>query len=149
MELYEVVEVCPHCDAENVLQWNTEEMGYVARCEHCGEKMMLCDECHHPYDKETDTCTYVDKCDWCNDAGGVCHKDTTPIVLTTYGHYEEKGDVQYVLNFEVPKNWLWEYVKANNYKTIDEFLDTFTWDTTMDTYARALEDRVIINEWEV
>ena len=72
-----------------------------------------------------------------------------PIILTTYGYYDEDTDIQSILNFEVPKNWLLEYVKANEYNSITEFLDTFTWDTTMDTYARALEDKVIINEWEV
>lgn len=71
------------------------------------------------------------------------------IVLSTYGSYDEDTDDQQIFNFEVPKNWLWKYVKVNGYKTVDEFLETYTWDTTMDTYARALEDKVIINEWEV
>ena len=148
MELYEVVEVCPHCEAENTIKWDTETMGYVAKCEDCGEKMMLCNECMYVYNSETDRYEYIGYCDWCDEAGGVCFRDTSPVLLTTYGHYEEKGDAQYVVNFEVPKNWLWKYVKKNGYATLDEFLDTFTWDATMHTYARALEDKVIINEWE-
>lgn len=111
METWECVEVCPHCDSENILQWNTEIQGFVAKCQHCGKKMMLCDECQHEYDVEKDEFVFVDNCDWCNDAGGVCFRDTSPVVLTTYGHYEEKGDSQYELNFEVPKNWLWSWVK--------------------------------------
>ena len=47
METWECVEVCPHCDSENILQWNTEIQGFVAKCQHCGKKMMLCDECQH------------------------------------------------------------------------------------------------------
>ena len=50
METWECVEVCPHCDNENILQWNTEIQGFVAKCQHCGKKMMLCDECQHEYD---------------------------------------------------------------------------------------------------
>jgi hypothetical protein len=149
MELYEVVEVCPHCGCENVFSWNTDLWGYVAHCKACGSEMMLCDECMHPYDKETDSYPFVDNCDWCKDCDGVCHKNTSPVVLSTYGSYDEDTDDQQIFNFEVPKNWLWKYVKENGYETIDEFLDTYTWDTTMDTYARALEDKVIINEWEV
>lgn len=145
MKFYEVVELCPTCMGENVLQWNTEELGFVAYCKHCGEKMMLCDECLHTVLEDGEP----HECDWCEDCGGVCHRDDTPITIATYGHYEENGDVQYVLHFEVPKNWLWEYVKANGYKSIDEFIGSYTWDTTMHTYARALENRVIINEWEV
>ena len=144
MKKYECVEVCPDCMGENIFQWNTEVQGFVAYCQHCGAKMMLCDECQHtilvdgePHD-----------CDWCDDAGGVCHRDTSPVGLETYGHYEEKGDIQYELFFKVPKNWLWNWVKANGYKSISEFLRTYTWDTTMDTYAKAIEDKVIIEEWE-
>lgn len=144
MKKYECVEVCPDCMGENIFQWNTEVQGFVAYCQHCGAKMMLCDECQHtilvdgePHD-----------CDWCDDAGGVCHRDTSPVGLETYGHYEEKGDIQYELFFKVPKNWLWNWVEANGYKSISEFLRTYTWDTTMDTYAKAIEDKVIIEEWE-
>lgn len=79
----------------------------------------------------------------------VIERDNSPIVLSTYGFYDEDTDSQSVLYFEVPNNWLLGYVKKNGYKTLYEFLDTYTWDTTMDTYARALEDKVIINEWEV
>ena len=39
METWECVEVCPHCDNENILQWNTEIQGFVAKCQHCGKKL--------------------------------------------------------------------------------------------------------------
>jgi len=71
------------------------------------------------------------------------------ITLTTYGYYEEKGDVQHELEFDVPRWWLEGYVYKNGYKSVEEFLDTYTWDTTMDTYARALEDKVINYEKDI
>lgn len=60
IQKYEVVEVCPECGAENVMQWDVEKDGYVAYCSHCGSKMMLCDECMHAEDAKI--------CDWspCN-----------------------------------------------------------------------------------
>lgn len=42
----EAVEGCPFCEGENVFQnWNTAKQGYIAQCQHCGEQIMLCDEC--------------------------------------------------------------------------------------------------------
>lgn len=64
---YEVVETCPHCDEENVMLWNVELCGYVAYCNHCGKKMMLCDECFHSDDNSDH------KCDWSEDKG--CFRD--------------------------------------------------------------------------
>lgn len=67
-ELYEVVEVCPHCDAENVQQWNVDTMGFVTRCNECGKLIMLCDECMHR-DDNADM-----HCDWCD---GKCFRGIT------------------------------------------------------------------------
>lgn len=67
-ELYEIVEVCPHCGAENVQQWNVDTMGFVSTCDECGAKMLLCDECMHRDDNE------AMRCDWC---GGKCFRGTT------------------------------------------------------------------------
>ena len=148
MKTWECVEVCPHCDSENVIQWNTDEWGYTAKCQHCEEKMMLCDECMHEYNPETDMYEYTGYCDWCDDNGGVCYRDDTPVLLSTYGQYEEDGDVQHVRYFTVPKNWLWKYVKTNELETLDNFLSSYIWDTTIDVYEKALEDQVIQSEWE-
>ena len=144
METWEVVEVCPYCTSENILQWNTELWGFVATCKACGSKMMLCDECQHTVLEDGEP----HDCDWCDDDGGVCHRDTSPVGLETYGSYEEKGDIQHELFFRVPKNWLWNWIKENGYESISEFLSIYTWDTTMSTYAQALKDKVIIDEWE-
>lgn len=65
----EAVECCPHCGQENVYpNWNTEKQGYVAVCENCGQKIMLCDECFHSDDNKEM------KCDWCN---GKCFRGAT------------------------------------------------------------------------
>ena len=69
-ELYEIVEVCPHCGNENVQQWNVETMGFVSTCDECGAKMLLCDECMHRDDNPFP----VLKCDWCD---GKCFRGTT------------------------------------------------------------------------
>ena len=58
-----VTEMCPHCENEIEMRWNTDVLGYKAFCPVCGERLMLCDECRHTaetgrcdYDSATDTC---------------------------------------------------------------------------------------------
>lgn len=60
---YIVTEVCPHCESEIEMHWDTDERGYEAHCPVCGKRLMLCDECLHSeegnfcdYDSETDSC---------------------------------------------------------------------------------------------
>lgn len=62
---YTVTELCPHCDNEIEMTWNTDELGYKAFCPVCGKRLMLCDECRHTegvggcdYDTQTDTCRF-------------------------------------------------------------------------------------------
>ena len=59
----EVVEICPHCMGENIIKWNVKRDGYEIVCQHCGEKIMLCDACIHSDDNKHQ------KCDWCEDGG--------------------------------------------------------------------------------
>ena len=70
---HEAVEVCPHCDSENVYpMWNTEESGFVAVCKHCGKEIFLCDECFHTDDNPNMNC------DWCKtECGGKCFRGIT------------------------------------------------------------------------
>lgn len=58
--LHECVEVCPHCNCENTIMWDAESLGYVVTCQHCGEEILLCDECLHAADNT------AQHCDWCN-----------------------------------------------------------------------------------
>ena len=60
---YIVTELCPHCQSEIEMRWNTDTDGYKAFCPVCGKRLMLCDECRHTegmggcdYDNKTDTC---------------------------------------------------------------------------------------------
>ena len=62
---YTVTELCPHCDNEIEMTWNTDELGYKAFCPVCGKRLMLCDECRHTegvggcdYDSGSDTCRF-------------------------------------------------------------------------------------------
>ena len=66
-----VVEFCPHCDMENEFEWDIETQGYVSKCQHCGKKLMLCDECFHSDDNPEMKCDWRDKC------GGICFRDKT------------------------------------------------------------------------
>lgn len=70
---FEAVEVCPHCDKENIYpMWNVDVKGFVAICNHCGKEIMLCDECMHRDDNEDM------RCDWCKTScGGKCFRGIT------------------------------------------------------------------------
>lgn len=142
MKLYETVEICPYCDRENILQWNTEIMGFVAICQHCGKEIMLCDECMHSEDNESMSC------DWCKDCNGCCHRDNRPIVLITRGRYIEEDDNYYELHFSVPKNWLKEYI-SDKWNSINRFLEVYTLEISSEIYTKALMQEIIISEEEV
>ena len=70
---YEAIEMCPHCDNENIYpMWDVEKNGYIAKCNHCGEEIFLCDECMHAEDNKG-----MD-CNWCETKnGGKCFRGTT------------------------------------------------------------------------
>lgn len=61
---YIVTEVCPHCESQIEMRWNTDTQGFKAFCPVCGERLMLCDECRHAdcgpcdYDSQTDSCQH-------------------------------------------------------------------------------------------
>lgn len=70
---FEAVEMCPHCEKENVYpMWDVNVKGYVAVCHHCGKEIFLCDECMNAEDNEGMSC------DWCKtDCGGKCFRGIT------------------------------------------------------------------------
>lgn len=59
-----VTELCPHCEREVEMVWNTDAHGYKAFCPVCGKRLMLCDECQHSgtgdcdYSRDTDSCRH-------------------------------------------------------------------------------------------
>lgn len=56
--LREIVEACPHCDAENCFDWDVERDGYIAKCHGCGNPLFLCDECLHADGEFNDDCNW-------------------------------------------------------------------------------------------
>ena len=70
------------------------------------------------------------------------------ITLETYGTYEEVCDTQGIKYFDVPRAWL-EVQVLDEWDTLEEFLNDYTWDNTEFLYARALEDGVVTNDREV
>lgn len=69
----EVVEVCPHCENENVFtNWQPRE-GFVKTCQHCGRPILLCSECPH-------TLNGGAFCDWHHDG---------KFAICSMGRYEE------------------------------------------------------------
>lgn len=61
---YMVTELCPHCESEIEMRWDTDQLGFKAFCPVCGKRLMLCDECQHcgdgncDYSSETDSCRH-------------------------------------------------------------------------------------------
>ena len=53
-----VVEECPVCGYENYFKWDTKELGYHAFCNHCGQSLMLCDECC----RDPETGKFINNC---------------------------------------------------------------------------------------
>ena len=61
-----VTEVCPHCETEVEMVWDTERYRYNAFCPHCGKRLMLCDECLHHGDEPAWICDYNSETDFCH-----------------------------------------------------------------------------------
>lgn len=65
---YIVTEVCPHCESEIEMRWDTDNRGFKAFCPVCGKRLMLCDECRHTSDGEhpsPNICDYSSQTDSC------------------------------------------------------------------------------------
>lgn len=63
---YIVTEMCPHCEHEIEIRWDTNRLGFKAFCPVCGNRLMLCDECLHAGETEGNVggCDY----DWLTDS---------------------------------------------------------------------------------
>ena len=59
----EAVEVCPWCGGENVFEdYDVSKSGYIVKCRHCNEEIMLCDECLHCDDNPHGECDWHEDC---------------------------------------------------------------------------------------
>mgnify|MGYP001860895018 CR=1 FL=1 len=65
---HEAVEACPHCGYEHYEKDWSPRKGYRTRCMHCGESILLCDECLHADDNPER------RCDW-DENTGRCFRD--------------------------------------------------------------------------
>ena len=66
------VDVCPHCDCDNIFEnWDFEKNGFVGTCWNCGKEVMLCDACIHADDNR------ARKCDWSEHYNKQTHKMET------------------------------------------------------------------------
>lgn len=73
----ESVECCPFCGGENVFHnWDMKTQGYIAKCQHCGEAIMLCDECRHAADSCEKRCDWHEKVHG-NETWGICFRGMT------------------------------------------------------------------------
>lgn len=83
----QAVECCPWCGCDNIFDnYDVQASGYVVQCQHCGEPIMLCDECRHA-DDNPDM-----ECDW---AGHTCSQTGMSIGFCMRGkttHKEKKDD---------------------------------------------------------
>lgn len=61
---YIVTEMCPHCESEIEMRWNTDTMGFKAFCPVCGKRLMLCDECRHA--ENSAPCDYNNELECCH-----------------------------------------------------------------------------------
>lgn len=66
------------------------------------------------------------------------------IELETYGAYDETTDNQESLFFKVPLNWLKEFTLNEFNQTVEEFLDSYIWDTSEIVLRQAEADGLII-----
>lgn len=63
---YEVIETCPHCDSEVILEnWDVDIDGWETTCPFCGNHLILCSECR-------DLEVSCGNCDW-DEKTGLCH----------------------------------------------------------------------------
>lgn len=76
---YLVTEVCPNCDSEVEMRWNTDTMGYKAFCPICGKRLMLCDECRHT--EGMPGCDHDSKLDFCQNSPPAPAPQEIPAVL--------------------------------------------------------------------
>lgn len=146
----EAVECCPFCEGESVFpNWDVETQGYIAKCQHCGREIFLCDECLHA----ADNCAR--KCDWHeeihgDEALGICFRgiakrqtdhqaesvsvETSETPETSQKPAAIKGnDVTYILC----RRWIACYMLYDwNPKHAAEAYDGNTYDWIRQTYKR-------------
>lgn len=114
----EEVEMCSNCMGENIIQWDVEKDGYEVKCQHCGEKIMLCDACFHSDDNE------VHKCDWHEDKG--CWRKRNQRYIR-YPEIDRCSDKQYLYDnlTHFVLSWIEKILEFYNSGKIDLLIPRF------------------------
>lgn len=113
-DYFEAVEICSNCIGESIYpMYDAKKDGYVVKCKHRGEEMLLCSECLNAEDNPTEMC------DWCEtETGGKCFRGET--------HNRQKETQRYkIASIKELMNMLIE-------RGFDESVD-FTFDEEPDT----------------
>ena len=148
-EHWEVIEYCGECGEDNIWEdLDPVACNYETVCQHCGEPIMLCDECYHSDDNP-----YHD-CDWhpgieCK--GGICFRRV--LTIETYPDYwDEDGNDNYNYDdtlkvFSVPMQWAVDWIQKECEMTFDQFMEEYDWDDTLAMFESAYDNNVLIKEW--
>lgn len=89
-----VVEVCPHCENEIEMRWDTSTMGFRAFCPVCGNRLMLCDECLHTQDGDCDYDSELNSCKFSRE------KEAKECYIIIHSNYAEGSDAYAFANME-------------------------------------------------
>lgn len=137
---WECVEVCPHCGGENVYKdLYPADVGYKAKCQHCGAEIFLCDECMHSNDNPYRLCDW-EECGKC----GKCFRSETrtfytyPNVYNPDGTENENYDNE-VTVFTVRRDWYEDWCRIVG-ENPEEFMKSYTYDDTIQMLDCAISD---------
>lgn len=117
-----VVEVCPHCENEIEMRWDTSTMGFRAFCPVCGNRLMLCDERYslgvyhllYPSDgSDLEECPY-------------CEGRERPLYCRGYGKKEHEISPGVFLTSEELRQAYEKQEHIYDLQDIEEELDTFS-----------------------
>lgn len=68
------------------------------------------------------------------------------IFFDTYPHWEDEDYDNNLIVFEVPLDWAVDWIETEGEMDFREFLDEYTWDSTIAMYEKACADGVLISE---
>lgn len=75
---------------------------------------------------------------------GMITLDTYPdMFLDNDCNVENENYDNELREFTVPLNWAVEWIKSECHQTLDEFMDEYTWDETIQMYDAAMHQNVL------
>lgn len=129
----EVVEVCPHCDHENIYDdvSDTMDTQMIGNCAFCNKSIVLCDKCVklHPDENERpcDNCAYCDLANFMNYLKGLNTIEeflgsmNPPLTDMTTGLPDgEKATLEHYINDDLGDDVLWDVKYWDIYRLVKE-----------------------------